>query len=444
MEYKVSEFNHSVMDKDELLIVNFKKGLSSFRIVTGDDIDTVKECLSSNYLEINNPNEIEQILIDGGFLISNNVDEFSEIEMLQMDYIYDSKLQLVIHVTRDCNFRCKYCFIDFSHQKMELIVQDEIIDYIRKNINKYSGVYISWFGGEPLMGMDVISNISEKIIEICKKVKKPYLAGITTNGYLLTPETIRKLISLKVYSYCITLDGLEVSHDSQRVLINGDPTFHKIIENLRYIKNEIKFRYLNICVRTNFTRTTLENLDEFLSFFRSEFGDDRRFVPLFKLASDWGGERIEEIRKELLGPDSVRDIYNGVINQSEPLYLNNIMSLYFGGMTCNAVCRNKYTISTDGIISKCDTACEETKVGYIDANGWHFDLTKEAQWLFAYKKEGSECNSCAFRCMCFQGSCPKKKILDQERHACPKPVFMDQLLLIYKKIMEVEKEKNYE
>ena len=435
MIYKTSIFNYSFEDENNLLIINFKKGLSSFHVISDNDIETVESYLKLSRHNIDNPNDIENKLIEGGFLVPEDMDENAEIEMLQLDYIYNNKLQLIVHVTKDCNFRCKYCFIDFKHQKMEMLVQDQIIDYIRKNINKYSGVYISWFGGEPLMGMDVISYISQEVIDICKKARKTYLAGMTTNGYLLTPETIRKLISLKVYSFCITLDGLQSSHDNQRILINGDPTFQRIIDNLRYIKEEINFRYLSICIRTNFTKSTLRDIDSFLTFFQSEFGEDARFTPLFKLASDWGGERIDSIRHELLSPNAMEIIYNHVLMQDAMPLLNNMTELYFGGMTCNAVRRNKYTISTEGIISKCDTACEETKVGYIDSTGWHFDRTKEAKWLMAYRKNGTECELCPFRCMCFQGACPKKNLIEK-KHSCPKPVFVKQLLLIYKKTIE--------
>lgn len=444
MIYKPSQFNYSFHDGDELIMVNFKKGLSTFTTVTGDDIISIRDYLSADTVNIDTPTEVEHVLIDNGFLIPFDTDENKEVEMLQSDYIYDNRLQLIIHVTKDCNFRCKYCFIDFEHKKMSLLLQNQVIDYIRKNIRRYSGLYISWFGGEPLMGIDVISHISEEVIEICKKAKKSYVAGITTNGYLLTPENIKKLISLKVYSYCITLDGLEESHDNQRILINGDPTFQKIINNLRYIRDNIKFRHLSMCIRTNFTKSILDNIDRYLEFFDSEFGNDKRFSLMLKLASDWGGERIETIRRELLRPYAMEKIYNCILSQKPRLSINNVTDLYHGGMTCNAVRRNKYTIGSDGIISKCDTACEETKVGYIDSSGWHFDRVKEAEWLTAVNKKGDRCITCPLRCMCFQGACPKKKLLGQQEFSCPAPAFIDRLLLLYRNLTEVKTEDIYE
>lgn len=117
------------------------------------------------------------------------------------------------------------------------------------------------------MGMDVISYMSQKIIEICKRAKKTYMAGITTNGYLLTPTNIQTLLNLKVYNYFVTLDGLSDTHDNQRIFANGEPTFEKITENLRYLRHHVKFRYLNVCIRTNVTKSILDNLDAYLSFY---------------------------------------------------------------------------------------------------------------------------------------------------------------------------------
>ena len=52
---------------------------------------------------------------------------------------------------------------------------------------------VEWFGGEPLLCMDVIENLSKHFIDICRKAHKGYTAAITTNGYLLDLETFRKL-----------------------------------------------------------------------------------------------------------------------------------------------------------------------------------------------------------------------------------------------------------
>ena len=128
MIYKPSSFNYSLVDGNELLIINFKKGVSSFHTVSQEDTKAVKQYLSKNLIEINIPTASEQTLIDNGFLVPADLDEDLELELIQSDYINNNILQLVIHVTKDCNFRCKYCFLDFEHEKMHLMVQDKVVD----------------------------------------------------------------------------------------------------------------------------------------------------------------------------------------------------------------------------------------------------------------------------------------------------------------------------
>lgn len=116
---------------------------------------------------------------------------------------------------------------------MEL--QEDIIDYVRKNIMDFSGVDIRWFGGEPLMALDVIENISYKIIEMCNRTKRRYTASIITNAYLLSRNTYERLIKCHVWLFQITVDGLKDSHDVYRPLYNGEGTFEKIMYNLKEI-----------------------------------------------------------------------------------------------------------------------------------------------------------------------------------------------------------------
>lgn len=51
-----------------------------------------------------------------------------------------------------------------------------------------------WFGGEPLLEMNLIQSVSERLMEICRKNRKIYSAQITTNGYTLTEEIFSKLL----------------------------------------------------------------------------------------------------------------------------------------------------------------------------------------------------------------------------------------------------------
>ena len=81
MIYKPSKFNYSLLDNGELIIVNLKRGLSTFTIVTEDDIAFTTKYLASDRICINRPTDKELTFINNGFLIPVDVDEDTEVEL---------------------------------------------------------------------------------------------------------------------------------------------------------------------------------------------------------------------------------------------------------------------------------------------------------------------------------------------------------------------------
>lgn len=75
--------------------------------------------------------------------------------------------------------------------KMNDTVQEAVIAYVRKNIHKHTGLYISWFGGEPLEALDVVEKLSRAFQNICKVAKKTYSAGMTTMVIIYLWKPIR-------------------------------------------------------------------------------------------------------------------------------------------------------------------------------------------------------------------------------------------------------------
>lgn len=58
-------------------------------------------------------------------------------------------------------------------------IQNSIIKYVQKNILNYVGLSVVWFGGEPLLALDVVEYLSENFIKICKAGKRTYVSGMT-------------------------------------------------------------------------------------------------------------------------------------------------------------------------------------------------------------------------------------------------------------------------
>ncbi|HDV5968694.1 TPA: 4Fe-4S cluster-binding domain-containing protein, partial [Staphylococcus pseudintermedius] len=116
----------------------------------------------------------------------------------------EEKLQLIIMPHQNCNFRCAYCYEKFEKNKMSEDVQKSLVKYVERKLqddSKIKMLLVNWFGGEPLLAKDVIYNLSEEFMRICKDKKVKYVSQITSNGYLLNYETFNNLLKYNVLYY---------------------------------------------------------------------------------------------------------------------------------------------------------------------------------------------------------------------------------------------------
>lgn len=145
-----------------------------------------------------------------------------------------SAFGLTIAVTSDCNLRCIYCYEKdvISPGKMTKEVQEKIVEALRNQAKTLSSFSVTWYGGEPLLAIDVIENLSKEFIEICKDNNITYGAGIITNGYLLTRDVLELLNKYNITFIQVTIDGMPEVHNKRRPLANGEGTFETIMKNL--------------------------------------------------------------------------------------------------------------------------------------------------------------------------------------------------------------------
>ena len=202
--------------------------------------------------------ETVETLKENGFIVDADFDEYSNliIESNKVKYDQNGAKSLTIAPTMNCNMKCPYCF---ETQKNEVINEETeyyIIEFIKNFTEGTKALGISWYGGEPLLGKDIIVRLSEKIINICDKRGIEYSADMVTNGYLLNRETaIEMKEKCKIDKVQITIDGLEDTHNNRRKLKkNSGSCFNEIIKNIDEI-NDI----LGVVIRIN---VDIDNINE--------------------------------------------------------------------------------------------------------------------------------------------------------------------------------------
>lgn len=439
-KYQASMFNVLVDGEDGLYLYNSYGGVGSIRSVAEGSREKVKELLSGEVVEDNGEPLMEK-LIKEKYLVPMGYDEKSDRELLTYEYVMDNQLNLVVHTTDACNFRCKYCALDFKTHIIDEEVQEGIVNYVRKNIQRFRGVSIEWFGGEPLLGIDAIVKTSKSLIEICRKARVPYSASITTNGYLLTEENVNKLLEARVYSFTVTIDGLKSTHDAQRVFLDGGPTWDVIIQNLERIRDKVKSRLVSVIIRANFTKQMFDELPEFYKLLDEKFGKEGRFSFFVRPAGDWGGERVKDIKDKLVTRDKMELVYKYLWENQGDLRANyNIFNIGVCGAMCRSVKKNRYTITSYGKIQKCESCNPFNEIGELKQNGeMEIDKHKEGLWTVGYRKRKREvCDDCPLSCSCLFGSCPKEGLKNGDFKNCGYITEYKSLIQLAAKTMEVE------
>ena len=400
---KPSFYNILIKKEDGIAIFNTRTGKMA-RCFHGD-AKIVEEHLSQKYIEWSHDNQYIVPMYKNGLLVDYNLDEISEMIDKEKDSKFENCLRLILLPTEQCNFRCVYCYERFRREKMTAKTQAAIVKYIEDNIHKYNGLILNWFGGEPTEAMDVIENLSVKLIDVCKKNKKAYNAGITTNGYNLTYEIFKKLKKLHVTEYQVTIDGLASIHNAQRVMADGAPTFDVIINNLLAIKNNCKSSAITFVLRTNFSKNMLNNVDEFCKFLDKYFSNDKRFKYFWQMVGDYGYVKTEEVRN-IFGQS--KD-YKWLTENYTERFVNDYTQALYGpdGGVCYALKRNQLLIDAAGEIRKC-TCDLESEMNHFGTIGVNFDGAKHEDWLNSRAiSRDSQCYFCKKRPLCHNRPCYK-------------------------------------
>ena len=198
-------------------------------------------------------------LQDQGLLFTNDeyIDPEKAMELPRQAVVK----ALCLHVSHDCNLRCRYCFAstgDFGtghRMTMDFETAKRAIDWVVEKSGKRRNIEVDFFGGEPLMAMDTVKRTVEYARSLEQAHNKCFRFTITTNGILLSDENI-DYINREMSNVVLSLDGRQNVNDHMRPTINGKGSYDVIVPKFQKLVagRGTKDYY----VRGTFTR---ENLD---------------------------------------------------------------------------------------------------------------------------------------------------------------------------------------
>lgn len=346
--------------------------------------------------------------------------------------------QLVFEVTDACNLKCRYCaygefYGDFDKREDKTLPVTKairLIDYLNqywnseRNTSAKSFMYISFYGGEPLMNFNFIREIVEYVETRLDCPRRKFIFSMTTNAILL--HRYMDYLVEHDFRILVSLDGNE-KNDSYRVDHNGNSSFERVVRNVDLLREKYpKFFDKNISFNSVFhNRSTVE---EVYRFFKDKYGK----VPTISELSSSGirADKIEDFNMTYRNPEiSLRqsehykeiekDMFMGAASyKSLAIFLHQYSGNYYRDYTDllfdkehikyipTGTClpfSKKMFVTVNGKILPCERIGHQFGLGKITESHVELSSTEIAKKYneYYYKME-KQCSQCKNRPACIQ------------------------------------------
>lgn len=356
-----------------------------------------------------NADELVSQMANAGYIVQKGWDEFASLreEYNEARYGGDTAT-LTLAPTLACNFACDYCFqgLDKSPLTMDDRVQEAIVRMAESLLVRRKRLHIAWYGGEPLSRLNLITELSARLMRLAHERSAEYSAMIVTNGYGLTVDAARRLEGVAVDLAQVTLDGAESEHDQRRHLLGGKGTFQRIVDNLQAV---VTATHLRLSVRVNVDRRNAAGIKQLLQALADAGLGGRKnlsvyFAPVEAVTTD-----CHQVASATLAKSEYAGLEHELYRLAHALKLCALpYPRRFTGI-CTAVRPTGFVIAPNGDVHKCwDTIAQPDH-----AIGSVFDLEelRRAQrlspWLHWSPFDNSVCSKCVLLPSC-AGGCAHK------------------------------------
>ena len=356
---------------------------------------------------------------------------------------------VTLMLVQDCNLRCSYCYGgdgQYSEKGfMPLDVAQKSVEFLMRNSSK-DDVTIVFFGGEPLIKFSLIKEIVKYARDLTIAYNKKIRFSITTNATLINEE-IAEFFKENKFTVTISIDGDEVTHNTNRFYANKTGCYNETIRGIEILKKS----NVNIVARAtaspeniNMTKTVEHLIDlDFKTLFVSEalnlFKDERDFK---NLETEYG--KMIEQYKTYLDNEEYDKLYK---NNTIKKVLNKLNKIGVRNKFCGAMV-NTITIDKEGYLYPCHrfVANKEYKIGDV-WNGINKGRYTEIEETDLKLTTREKCFSCWAYNIC-GGGCPNENLVATGKCNVPSvekcevfKAFLDKVMNFYLELSDTQKNK---
>lgn len=360
------------------------------------------------------------LLRDSGYLSSRRIKHIRHPATDFLEFELNHNLGfLTLQVTQACNLRCEYCPYTSEDKnrghknlKMDFPMVKKCIDFLLGRSRDKKTFTLGFYGGEPLMEIDLIKKAMDYAIE--KSAGKELVFSMTTNGTLLN-ERIGKILADYKVLLIISLDGPERFHDKGRKFASKDRGTHQVLmEKLQMLQDKYPEYYSTIrfntvldpqegvsCINDFFIKNDQVNTQDVSASLISDLYQENLMEP---------GEEYQKSSRYEIFKVMLKSLKKLPDKRVSPLYTENFLlqqsmvsnlrvktdslpdSYHHGGPCVPGVTR--LFVSVNGDFYPCEKASEESKMMRIGNIETGFDLNRCREILNVGTVTEDECKDC--------------------------------------------------
>ncbi|MCI7209421.1 MAG: thioether cross-link-forming SCIFF peptide maturase [Butyricicoccus sp.] len=318
---------------------------------------------------------------------------------------------LCLHVAHDCNLRCKYCFAstgDFGQGRkiMPPDIAKKAIDFVIARSGVRHNIEVDFFGGEPLMAWDTVTQTVDYARSLEEKYNKKFRFTITTNGLLLD-EDKRKYINENMDNCVLSLDGRREVNDAFRKTVAGTGSYDTIVPKFKALVDE-RDPNLDYYARGTFTSHNLDFAEDVLSI--ADAGFDRLSVEPVTADPGCGYDLTEDDLPKIEAEyDRLTDIMLERKKEGKPFtFFHFMVDLDQGPCVVKRLrgCGAGYeyvAVTPDGDIYPCHqfVGKDEFKQGSVLDQSFNMDIAQKFAGMNIYSRP--KCQKCWAKFYCSGG-----------------------------------------
>jgi uncharacterized protein len=363
-KFKASHYNHFVPLEDGREIT-YNALSRSLEVLSANDVDRLREVSKGDDHDDGDAQVLK--FTKNGYLVRDDVDELSIVrEMYATARFKGSQMTLTVMPTASCNFGCDYCFqgADKPQEWMSDKVQDQLLKFIERRLPDLKALSITWYGGEPLLALDVIRNLSKKVIALCKQYNVTLGFMIVTNGYKLNKAVADELYGFGVRVIQVTLDGPCDAHDQRRHLLGGQGTYRRIVENL---KDAVQQTGVKFSVRVNVDSRDAHRIGELLEDLAAQGLANRKNLSVYPAPVESYTEGCHEVSDFIMNRSTYAAIETDFFKRGRSLKLIGSPTPPLFSSQCGAIKQTAWVVTPTGDLHKCWNTVNESdkRVGNI-------------------------------------------------------------------------------